>query len=190
MRHERPHARSAGASTETATRYTAIPIVEDFELAVDPARYVALPADWVLGVADVVTSTEALEAGRYKAVNTAGAAVISAVSNALGTLDFPFVFTGDGASFAVGPKDAAIATEALAATVAWVGTELGLLLRGAVVSVGAIRAAGADVKVVRYAASDHVDYAMFTGGGRDWAEREMKAGRLVLPPPRPTPGRI
>ncbi len=135
----------------------------------------------MLGVADVVTSTEALEAGRYKAVNTAGAAVISAVSNALGTLDFPFVFTGDGASFAVGPEDAEVASEALAATIAWVGTELGLGLRGAMVPVHAIRAAGVDLKVVRYAASDHVDYAMFTGGGRDWAEREMKAGRLILP---------
>ena len=103
------------------------------------------------------------------------------MSNALGTLDFPFVFTGDGASFAVGPEDAEVASEALAATIAWVGTELGLGLRGAIVPVHAIRSAGVDLKVVRYAASDHVDYAMFTGGGRDWAEREMKAGRLTLP---------
>ena len=108
----------------------------------NPPSYTALPDDWVLGVADVVTSTEALEAGRYKAVNTAGAAVISAVSNALGTLDFPFVFTGDGASFAVGPEDAEVASEALAATIAWVGAELGLGLRGAVVPVRAIRSAG------------------------------------------------
>ncbi len=181
MRHEGLGSLRAASVGATAARYATIPVVAEFELAVDPACYTALPDDWVLGVADVVTSTEALEAGRYKAVNTAGAAVISAVSNALGTLDFPFVFTGDGASFAVGPEDAEVASEALAATIAWVGTELGLGLRGAVVPVRAIRAAGVDLKVVRYAASDHVDYAMFTGGGRDWAEREMKAGRLILP---------
>ena len=165
----------------TAGFYAALPVAEDFGAAVDMGRYAPLPDDWSLGLADVVTSTEALEAGRYKAVNTAGAAVISAVSNALGTLAFPFVFTGDGASFAVGPGDAAAAGEALAATAAWVGSELGLSLRAAMVGVGAVRAAGVDLRVARVAASANVDYAMFAGGGRDWAERELKAGRLSLP---------
>ena len=36
-----------------------------------------------------------------QAVNTAGASAISAVANALGHRRFPFVFGGDGASFAV-----------------------------------------------------------------------------------------
>ena len=174
-------AEHAPAAATTARFYAALPVARDFDAAVEADRYAPLPDDWVLGLADVVTSARALEAGRYKAVNTAGAAVISAVSNALGTLDFPFVFTGDGASFAVSPGDAALATEALAATVAWVGSELDLELRGAAVPVAAVRAAGADLRVARVAASENVDYAMFTGGGRDWAEREMKAGRLTLP---------
>jgi len=170
------------ARGSTTGFYAALPVVPDFEAMAEPRRYTALPDDWVLGIADVVTSTEALDAGRYKAVNTAGAAVISAVSNALGTLDFPFVFTGDGASFAVGPDAAGKAGAALAATVAWVGSELGLVLRGAMVPVATVRASGVEIRVARYAASDEVDYAMFTGGGRDWAERELKAGRLTLPP--------
>ena len=179
----RPSARGTApaAAAATAGFYAALPVAEDFDAVVEMDRYTPLPDDWWLGLADVVTSTEALGAGRYKAVNTAGAAVISAVSNALGTLDFPFVFTGDGASFAVGPDDVATAGEALAATVAWVGSELGLTLRGAVVEMGALRAAGVDLRVARVAASADVDYAMFTGGGRDWAERELKAGRLSVP---------
>jgi hypothetical protein len=44
----------------------------------------------------------------------AGAAVIAAVANALGNRDFPFVFGGDGASFAVSPADSAAARTALA----------------------------------------------------------------------------
>lgn len=176
-----PHGASEIASTDatTADFYAALPIAEDFDAAVDMARYTPLPDDWRLGLADVVTSTEALQAGRYKAVNTAGAAVISAVSNALGTLAFPFVFTGDGASFAVGPAEAGRAEEALGATVGWVGSELGLTLRGAMVEVRRLRAAGADLRIARVAASPDVDYAMFAGGGRDWAERELKAGRLA-----------
>ncbi len=170
-----------GGVTTTTGFYAGLPVADDFDDVVEADRYAALPDDWWLGLADVVTSTEAVGAGRYKAVNTAGAAVISAVSNALGTLAFPFVFTGDGASFAVGPRDAGPAGAALAATVAWVGSELGLALRSGMVEVRAIRAARVDLRIARVSASANVDYAMFTGGGRDWAERELKAGRLTLP---------
>ncbi len=148
----------------------------------DPERFVSLPDDWSIGVADVVASTEAIAAGRYKSVNTAGAAVVSAVSNALGTLDFPFIFAGDGASFAVAPEEAAAAGLALAATVAWVGAELGLHLRGAMLPVAAVRAEGFDVQVARFAASPDATYAMFAGGGLAWAEQSLKAGRIALPP--------
>jgi hypothetical protein len=173
----------ASGKPQAAARdfYTALPTHPAFDGMADPSRYTALPEDWTIGLADVVDSTGAIAQGRYKAVNTAGAAVISSVSNALGLFDFPFVFGGDGASFAVGPADAAAAGQALAATVAWVGQELGLVLRGAMVGMTAIRAAGYDVKVARFAASDEVAYAMFWGGGRAWAERQMKAGVLALP---------
>ena len=178
--------RTAADRRSTQAFYGALPVAPDFAAAVELDRYTALPDDWRLGLADVATSTEAVRAGRYKAVNTAGAAVISAVSNALGTLSFPFVFTGDGASFAVGPGEADRAEAALGATVRWVGTELGLTLRGATVPVGRLRAAGADLRIARVAASPDVDYAMFAGGGHDWAERELKAGRL--PPAAASPG--
>ena len=165
--------------------YTGLPTVTGFDALTDPACYAALPDDWMIGLADVVTSTAAIEAGRYKEVNTAGAAVVSAVSNALGTLDFPFVFGGDGASFAVAPDQAEVAVGALAATVAWVGQALGLSLRGGMIAVGDIRAAGHDVRVARYAASEDVVYAMFSGGGRAWAEERLKAGAISLPPAPP-----
>ena len=51
----------------------------------------------------------------------AGAAVIAAVTNALDGREFPFVFGGDGASFAISPDDLARARDALAATATWVG---------------------------------------------------------------------
>ena len=53
----------------------------------------------------------------------AGAAVIAAVTNALEGREFPFVFGGDGASFAVSPDDLERAREALAATATWVEEE-------------------------------------------------------------------
>ncbi len=95
----------------------------------DPGLYKPLPDDWAVGVADVAQSTKAIRDNHYKAVNMAGAAVIVAVTNALGSRDFPFVFGGDGASFAVPAADAALARQALAATATWVKEELHLTLR-------------------------------------------------------------
>src|SRR4051794_32670451 len=136
--------------------YATVPVFEGFDQVMDPELYRPLPDDWVLGLTDVVSSTEAIAAGRYKAVNTAGAAVISAVSNALGHRQFPFVFGGDGASFAVPAADAARAHDAAAATATWTQGDLGLELRAAMIPVATVRAAGWDVRVARFAPSHHV----------------------------------
>ena len=165
--------------------YAQIPVFEGFARLTDPALYRPLPEDWVLGLSDVVASTAAIRAGQYKNVNVAGAALIAAVSNALGQRDFPFTFGGDGASFALPPEDAETARAALAATAAWVRDDLALALRVALVPVAAIRAAGWDVRVARYAPSPHVSYAMFMGGGLAWAEGELKAGAHAVEPAPP-----
>jgi hypothetical protein len=162
--------------------YAAIPVFRRFSRLMDPALYVPLPEDWLIGVADIVESTKAIAEQRYKAVNMAGAAVIAAVTNALAGRDFPFVFGGDGASFAIAPQDAELAREALAATATWVRDELGLVLRVALVPVDRVRAEGRDVRVARFGPSPHVAYAMFSGGGLGWAEAAMKRGEFAVAP--------
>ena len=100
--------------------YGGIPVFRGFGRLMDPALYSPLPDDWSIGIADIVESTRAIAEARYKAVNMAGASVIAAVTNALEGREFPFVFGGDGASFAVSPGDLDRAREALAATATWV----------------------------------------------------------------------
>ena len=139
----------------------------------------------MVGIADVVQSTRAIAEKRYKAVNMAGAAVIAAVTNALGGREFPFVFGGDGASFAVAPGDGESARGALAATAAWSDSELGLTLRVALMPVGEIRKEGLDVRVARYAPSPNLSYAMFSGGGLAWADAAMKRGAFAIAPAPP-----
>lgn len=158
---------------------------DDFDRVVDPSVFTPAADDDVLGISDVVQSTQAIAGGGYKAVNMAGAAIITAVMNALGHRNFPFVFGGDGAAFVVGAADADAARTAAAQTRTWVADELALDLRVATVPVRDIRAVGHDVRVGRFAASPHVSYAMLSGGGVEWAERELKAGRLALPPSPP-----
>lgn len=162
--------------------YQALPRLTAFADAVNEGGFHPLPDSWMLGLADVVSSTAAVESGRYKAVNLAGAAIISAYSNVLGTLDFPFVFTGDGMACTVPPENEALLRRTLASTVAWIGATLGLTMRAAVVPVSSIRAAGADLRVARFAPSADVAYAMFSGGGLAWAEAALKSGRLPTLP--------
>ena len=140
------------------------------------------PDDWHIGVSDVTNSTRAIEEGRYKAVNVAGAATISAVANALqGELPL-FVFGGDGARFAVSPAQAPVAADALTRVAMWSGQDLDLDLRVGLISVADVRAAGFDVRVAFWRASDHVRYTMFTGGVLEWAELQLKSGAIGLPP--------
>lgn len=169
------------ASSDGSDRfYNSIPVFRGFSSLMDPALYSPLPDDWTVGVADIVESTKAIAAQRYKAVNMAGAAVIAAVTNALQGREFPFVFGGDGASFAVSPDDLDRTRDALAATASWVGDDLDLVMRVALVPVGAIRAQGFDVRVARFGPSANLSYAMFSGGGLGWAEVAMKRGEFAV----------
>jgi hypothetical protein len=173
------------AARDSGAFYDSVAVFGGFRSLMDPQLYSALPADWTIGSADVVDSTKAIAAQRYKAVNMAGASVIAAVANALGGRDFPFVFGGDGASFAIGPDDVDRAREALAASAAWVRDELDLTMRVALVPVASVRAQGLDVRVARFAPSPNVSYAMFSGGGLGWAEAAMKRGEFAVPPAPP-----
>ena len=173
------------SKTSAADYYASIPVFRGFARLMDPALYKPLPEDWMVGVADIVESTKAIADKRYKAVNMAGAAVIAAVTNALEGREFPFVFGGDGASFAVQPDDVTAAREALAATARWVEEDLGLSMRVALVPLRAIRAQGLDVRVARYGPSANLSYAMFAGGGLGWAEAAMKRGEFAVPAAAP-----
>jgi len=169
----------------TSDFYQRLPVFRNFTQVADDTCFRPLPDDWMVGVADVRQSTKAIRENRYKAVNMAGAAVIASIANALKGRDFPFVFGGDGASFAVPPEDAALARQALAETATWVAEDLDLSLRIAMVSVADIRAHSHDVRVARYMPSENVSIAMFSGGGMAWADAAMKRGEIGVPPAPP-----
>lgn len=156
--------------------FSALPVFTRFEGVTEDQNYRALPDDWYLALADIVSSTEAIAAGRYKAVNMAGASVISAVLNALERGDYPFVFGGDGACIAIPAAGLERVRQALASVQSWVAEDLQLSLRAALVPMADVRAQGLDVRVARFSPTEFVSYAMFVGGGTSWAEAQMKAG--------------
>ncbi|MFY2824247.1 DUF3095 domain-containing protein [Ruegeria sp. MALMAid1280] len=168
-----------------AAFYDSLPRQRDFTSLAQPARFTPVPGDWALGVADIVDSTGEIARGRYKTVNMVGAAVISAMINALKGQEFPYVFGGDGAGFAIPASAVDAARTVLAELRRWADEEFSIALRGALVPVSEIRSAGRDLRVARYAPSDGVDYAMFSGGGLAWAEAQMKSGAFEVPPAEP-----
>jgi hypothetical protein len=166
--------------TSTDSFFAAIPAFTDFNEVALTTHYRPLPGDWIVGVADVVDSTGAIGRGQYKAVNMVGASIISAVINRLGHREFPFVFGGDGAAFAVPGRFESSIREVAAAVQTWAEEETGLTLRAAIVPLRDIRHAGHDVTVARFAVAPELAYAMFSGGGINWAETEMKTGRYLV----------
>ncbi len=163
-----------------AAFHAGIPLQERFAALADAAAYRNLPDGWVVGAADIVGSTKAIAEGRYKTVNTVGAAVISAQINAFEGAALPFAFGGDGAVFALPGALAETSAKALGEVMRWADTDFGLSLRAAVIPIDDIRSAGCEVAVARYRASPGIEYAMFGGGGVRWADDRMKAGDYAV----------
>ena len=154
--------------------YARLDPVDRFDQLVDDAAYTPLPADWTIVLTDVMGSTEAVRAGRYRDVNYVGAASIAAVLNAAGRADLPFVFAGDGATLVVPPEHLDPALAALAALQEHASRRMGLRLRVGAVPLATVREAGHEVAVARYQAAPHYAQALFRGTGLGWAEHQVK----------------
>ena len=86
---------------DSANFYRNLPLLTSFAEATKSALHADVPGDWWIVVADIIGSTEAIKTGAYKKVNTVGVACIAAVTNVDRNIDLPFVFGGDGATFAI-----------------------------------------------------------------------------------------
>ena len=154
--------------------YAELPVLTDFSAVTRIERFAPLPADWHVAMCDVRDSTAAVQAGEYKRVNTVAAAAVTAVLNAAGEVDIPFIFEGDGSAFCVPPALLEDVRAALAKTRDMARGSFGLDLRVATVPAARVREAGVDILVARYQVSENYVQAVFAGGGMAWAERYMK----------------
>lgn len=159
---------------DTTSFYANLPLRDEFSDVGRPESYTPLPGSWHVAMCDVRNSTAAVESGRYKSVNTVGAAVITAMLNAAGDTEIPFIFEGDGAMLCVPPELLDSARGVLLRTQELARKSFALDLRIATLPVARIREAGADILVGRFRVSDHYIQAMFAGGGMAFADRYMK----------------
>lgn len=157
------------------TFYETLQPIEHITQITEPQHYVAVPDDWWVAASDVVSSTKAIEHGRYKDVNAVAAACITAMLNVAQQGDIPFVFGGDGASVLVPPAMKTDAEAALRGTRALAQEQFGLDLRVGMVPVADIYAAGYRMDVAKHKIAEDYQQAVFTGGGLSHAERLLKA---------------
>ena len=154
--------------------YAGLPVLRDFTAVTRTENFAPLPGDWHVATCDVRNSTLAVEAGNYKHVNTVGASAVTAILNAAGELEIPFVFEGDGSAFCVPPQLLEDAKAALVKTQEMARNSFGLELRVATLPVAKIREAGFDIQVARVRVSENYIQSAFAGGGMAYADKYMK----------------
>lgn len=154
---------------------------EDFTDLTDDSHFTRIPDDWWVVVADIQGSTQAVEEGRYRDVNTLGAAAIVVVHETLGEGTFPFVFGGDGATMVIPPDQREAVEAQLAGLQALAADHFHLAMR-----IGAVRIAdlgGAHVDVAKLRIAGDRCLAVFRGGGLTRAEELIKGGGHPLVSP-------
>lgn len=154
--------------------YRELPAITSFEKVANLTYYQDLPEDWWVIIADVMGSTKAIVEGRYKQVNTVGASTIASILNCDRTIELPFVFGGDGATFAVPPELIPKAQAALLGAQKLSREEFGLELRVGMVAAAELRSQNLWLKVCRYSVSKNLHLASFAGRGWEVAESWIK----------------
>ena len=163
--------------------YAELPAFPKFSEVTGDKPFRPLPADWKVIVADIEGSTQAIEAGRYKDVNTIGAAAVAAAQNAMDKRDFPFVFGGDGATLVVPPASFEKVAAALDGVRHLAREKFGMTLRVGAVEVAELYSEGLKVEVAKFELFAGRAIASFRGGGLSRADAKVKGdpSRYAVP---------
>jgi hypothetical protein len=158
----------------TVNFYRDLAVLQSFVETIETARHSQVPDDWWIVVADVVGSTKAIEGGAYKKVNTVGVACIAAVVNVDRGVEMPFVFGGDGATFAVPGSLIERVIPALREAQRLSRQSFELSLRVGLVQVSHMTERGLAVRVAKIRLSPNVTQPTLSGRGWEEAERMVK----------------
>ena len=137
-------------------------------------NYQVPPEDWHVVITDVISSTKAIDSGRYKDVNTAGGIAAMAVSNVVNDMEYPFIFGGDGVTFLIPGEYINTVKDVLIDTKRKVKTFFDLELRVGSVSIRELNKMKKEVKVAKLLVSKYYVQAIVKGDGVDYAEELIK----------------
>ncbi|MEM9921016.1 MAG: DUF3095 domain-containing protein [Bacteroidota bacterium] len=159
---------------DTYSFYQNLPSTAVFSDVLNPATHQALPDDWWVAITDVVNSTQAIEQGKYKDVNTAGALAAMAIANASKGMDYPFVFGGDGINCLIPNRHKEMISDVLYDVSKKVLAFFDLKLRVGLVPMSELRKAGHPIFVAKHQLSAYYEQAIISGSGTGHAEKLVK----------------
>ncbi|MEZ0225486.1 MAG: DUF3095 family protein [Alphaproteobacteria bacterium] len=163
------------ASTFSRTFYKDLPAVPAAEGMCDLAHHLAVPDDWCVVIVDIVSSTVAIEAGKYKDVNMVSASAITAVLNAVDRSEVPYIFGGDGATLLVPAALVFDVAAALYGTRQMAKEAFNLDMRAGIVWMEDLQKIKSRVSVGKLEIAPGVFQAALSGDGVTAAERIVKA---------------
>lgn len=156
--------------------FETLPQFTDFSSLTDENHYSEVPDDWYVVITDIKDSTKAIESGRYRDINTIGAACIIVVQNAVKNFIFPYAFGGDGASILIPAKWVDDVARSLIGLQKLARMKFGLELRVGIVPVKDIKSSKGVILVGKFAVNPNKFIAFFRGGGISLAEKLIKEG--------------
>ena len=160
------------------TFYKNLPVYTSQKDWFEKEKYIDFAEDWYIIISDVVSSTKAIESGRYKDVNMAGALSIIALLNETTSHELPFVFGGDGATILVPKSLYDVARRVLAGCAYVVQKNFDLELRVGIMSLSKLYATGETLSVLKYQTSPAFAQAIFQGSAINTFDAGLKSGRF------------
>lgn len=154
--------------------YQQLPALDEFDEITNAARFQRVPRGWSVIIADVVGSTLAISQGRYRDVNSIGAACIASVQNAISQRAFPYLFGGDGATLVLPNELAARARRALAGVAQVASHAYGLELRVGAVDLDELAEHGHTLELARLKLAGRQAIALLRGSAVSRAEAIVK----------------
>jgi len=154
--------------------YKNIQPAASFSEALRLENHQMVPENWWIALTDVVNSTKAIEAGRYKDVNTAGGMAAMAIANIHDSLELPFIFGGDGITFLIPPQLHDDIHDVLYDTKIQAKAFFDLELRVGLIPVKALYEKGFGITVGKVQVSQHYNQAVIAGEGLQKAEAWIK----------------
>jgi hypothetical protein len=154
--------------------YTSLKAFSEFNEITSDNHFVPLPSTWHIVMTDVKGSTQAISEGRYKDVNTLGAASIVVAIKVLRMRDFPFVFGGDGATMLIPDESLIEVMNQLMALKQLARDNFQMDLRVGSVKMIELINLGKSIEVAKFEMTQDCHMAILRGEGVTYAEKLIK----------------
>ncbi|MDT0295106.1 DUF3095 family protein [Mesonia ostreae] len=148
------------------------------DLLTDDSYFTAVPETWHVVVVDIQNSTDAVATGKHHQINLTATGAIISVLNTIRkgkeTVEIPYFFGGDGATFIIPDFLLEKVTRVLDNFSLHIKTNTGLLLRVGTISVKKLMKENCSLKLAKHSLTKQLTIPIVLGNGLKSAEEIIK----------------